>query len=422
MSELVLRDLYVVDVVSGRHGPAEIVVDVSRGIIGSIDPPGSHDGSTRPVVDCAGAYVLPGFVDAHAHLIYRDLRNTYEMDLLKSPAEAAVDAVYNAGLLLRAGFTTIRDMGSRANIGVIVRDAIARGDVPGPTVRAAGQVVSSAGGMGDMHPRHLFAENPYPSSLFALPASPWEARSVVRRQVSDQVDWIKIALSGTGVSARCAPERDGMSDEEFTAAVREASEQGVPVAVHAESVTATRRAVAQGVASIEHGIHIDAEMADEMRRKDMTLVPTLACYTCFGRDGLKHGRAPYIVETHQRVHGDHVRSVRTAALAGVRIAVGGDAGGAHFPQGSARREAVELCDEAGLSAADALRALTVNGAELLGMDGSIGSIAPGKRADLVFLDADPLADIHVLAAEESVRSVMQSGHFVPGGSIRPDQR
>jgi imidazolonepropionase-like amidohydrolase len=309
--------------------------------------PAPRDADT--VIDLHGGYVVPGLMDAHCHLIYRDVADPYDIELRKSVPEATLDAVVNARTVLAAGFTTIRDVGSRANIGVEVRNAIARGDVPGPQVHPAGRILSAPGGLADFHPSHIFEDRPYRYGLGEQVIGPHEARAAVRRQLKDGVDWIKVGVSGTGFNPLCPAERNGLSEDEFAAVMSEAKLQGVPVAAHAESAEAVRAAARHGAQTIEHGIYIDDESLELMLENNVTLSPTLSMYRAFALRGGELGIPQVIVDEHRRTHERHAQSVRAAFEAGVPIVAGGDAGLTHFPQGSCAEEAVSYVEIIGMS-------------------------------------------------------------------------
>jgi imidazolonepropionase-like amidohydrolase len=371
------------------------------------------------VIDLGRAFVMPGLIDAHCHLMYREVADPYDIELRKSIAEATLDAVANAGELLRAGFTTVRDVGSRGNIGVEIRKAITDGRIRGPRVLPAGQIISAPGGLGDLHPSHIFEDRGYPYSLAIQVVGPHQARAVVRRQIKDGVDWIKVGLSGTGFNPLCPAERNGLSEEEFDAVMAEARQQGIPVAVHAESAASVLAAARHAADSIEHGIYIGDEALELMVRNRVFLSPTLSMYRAFATRGSAMGIPQVIVDQHKRTHSHHVTSVRKAYEAGVPIVAGGDAGLTHFPQGSCADEARSYVELIGMTPAEALRTLTVNTARLLGLAEMIGTIDPGKTADLLILDVDPLADVTVLSDAAKRRFVIQSGQVVWSASSAP---
>jgi imidazolonepropionase-like amidohydrolase len=386
-----------------------LVIDGDRitGIGGDVTP---REDDT--VINLGGGFVIPGLMDAHCHLIYRDVADPYDIELRKSVPEATVDAVVNARTVLAAGFTTIRDVGSRANIGVEVRNAIERGDVPGPRVFPAGRILSAPGGLADFHPSHVFEERPYRYGLGVQVVGPYEARATVRRQLKDGVSWIKVGVSGTGFNPLCPAERNGLSEDEFAAVMSEAQLQGTPVAAHAESAEAVRAAARHGAQTIEHGIYIDDHSLELMLANGVTLSPTLSMYRAFAVRGAEMGIPRAIVDEHRRTHERHAESVRMAFEAGVAIVAGGDAGLTHFPQGSCAEEMASYVEIIGMTTRQALATLTVNVARLLGVDHEVGLVETGKVADLLLLREDPLSDPTVLARRSARLGVLQSGRLV----------
>lgn len=364
------------------------------------------------VLDLQGGYVIPGLMDAHCHLIYRDVADPYDIELRKSVPEATIDATVNAGILLRAGFTTVRDVGSRSNIGVEVRNAVNRGDIPGPSIHPAGQILSGPGGLADFHPSHVFEDRPYRYGLGVQVIGPDEARATIRRQLKDGVQWIKVGVSGTGFNPLCPAERNGLSEQEFSAVMSEAKFQGVPVAAHAESAESVRAAAFHGAQTIEHGIYIDDESLEMMVRNNVTLSPTLSMYRAFATRGGSMGIPTVIVDQHKRTHERHAQSIRMAFDAGVPIVAGGDAGLTHFPQGSCAEEVTSYIEVVGMSPREALSTITVNIARLLGVIDNVGTIAIGMRADLLALRDDPLVLPTSLADTERKLFVMRNGAMI----------
>jgi imidazolonepropionase-like amidohydrolase len=364
------------------------------------------------LIDLQGGYVIPGMMDAHCHLIYRDVADPYDIELRKSIPEATVDAVVNASVLLKAGFTTVRDVGSRGNIGVEVRNAVSRGDVPGPNIHPAGQILSGPGGLADFHPSHVFENRPYQHGLGVQVIGPDQARATIRRQLKDGVEWIKVGVSGTGFNPLCPAERNGLSEHEFAAVMSEAKYQGVPVAAHAESAGSVRAAAFHGAQTIEHGIYIDHESLEMMGTNNVTLSPTLSMYRAFATRGASMGIPSVIVDQHKRTHERHAQSVRMAFEAGIPIVAGGDAGLTHFPQGYCAEEVESYIEVIGMTPLQALCTITVNIARLLGVIDTVGTLEIGKRADLLALREDPLASPKILLDPECKILVMHNGVVV----------
>lgn len=398
---------------NGAGGWAEGNISVRGNKISAVGKQRSEiDRRPNEVIDAGGAFAIPGFCDAHCHLMYDGVADPVSIELTKPISAAAVGAVVNAGTVLDAGFTTVRDVGSRGGIGVAVRDEVRRGRIRGPRIFAAGRILTTPGGMADLQPSHVFERMPYPYGLGEIIVGPYEARAAVRRQIKDGVDWIKVAVSGTGFNPLCPAERAGMSAEELHAIVGEAKIQGVPVAAHAESAWAVRVAANAGVTTIEHALELDDAVVETLLNEGIAVCPTLAMYTAFVERGLEHGIPPEIVDLHRRSHDRHVASIRKAYEAGVRIITGGDAGLSHFPQGSCLQEAVRLVELIGMRSDEAIAAMTKNVAEVLGLQEELGSLEVDKIADIVLLRKDPIADIKTLEETGNVRLVVQEGRVV----------
>lgn len=365
------------------------------------------------VIDCSGRTVLPGLIDAHAHLVYHDVTDTYSIELAKSLEEATIDALENAALLLRLGFTGIRDVGARGKISIAVREAVAQGRMPGPRVKACKQIISVWGGLGDFHPTHIFGREQYRGALTEIITGPWEARNAVRQQVKDGVDWVKVEASGTGFSPLCPAERDTMSEEELRAVVDEATEKGRPVACHAESRRAIIKAARAGVRTIEHAIYLDDEGLQAVIDAGVAICPTLALYTAFAEKGLEFGIPREVVENHRRTHEHHVAAIRKAYEAGVTIIAGSDAGLANFPTGGGLEEICSYVELIGMTPAQALTTATRAAADVVGF-GDAGTLEPGKRADVLIIDGNPLENIRVMAEPGAVQAVIQGGALVSG--------
>jgi imidazolonepropionase-like amidohydrolase len=365
------------------------------------------------VADCTGRTILPGLVDAHAHLVYEGVRDSYTIELAKPLEEAAIDAALNAAKLLRMGFTSIRDVGTRGNIAVVVRDAVEAGRLPGPRIKASKQIISVWGGLGDFHPTHIFRREQYAAALTEIVTGPWEARNVVRQQVKDGVDWVKVEASGTGFNALCPAERDTMSFEELRAVVEEAEDKGKPVACHAESRRSIIKAAKAGVRTIEHAVFLDDKGTEAVLEAGAAICPTLGLYTAYAQKGLEFGIPVEIVTAHRRTHESHVAAIRKAYDSGATIIAGSDSGLTNFPQGGGLEEVCAYVEVIGMSEEEALLTATRNAARVIGFD-EAGTLEPGKFADLLVFAENPLERIRVLTEPEALEAVVQGGVVVAG--------
>lgn len=370
-----------------------------------------HDGER---VDLSGRTILPGLCDAHAHLVYAGVTDPYSIELSKALDAATVDAVANARRLLELGFTSARDVGTRGNIAVVVRDAVAAGVLAGPRLKASKQIISVWGGLGDFHPTHIFHRNQYQDALTEIITGPWEARNAVRQQVKDGVDWVKVEASGTGFNPLCPAERDTISMEELQAVCTEAADKGKPVACHAESRTSIIKAARAGVRTVEHAIYLDDEGLEALLENDVAVCPTLGLYTAFAWRGLEFGIPPEIVANHQRTNERHIAAIRKAHDAGVTIVAGSDSGLANFPQGGGLEEICTYVEKVGMTEAAALLTATRDATRVIGFGADAGTLEPGRFADLLVLRADPLRDIRVITDDTAREAVLQCGRVVAG--------
>jgi imidazolonepropionase-like amidohydrolase len=359
-----------------------------------------------PVRSLPRATLLPGFVDAHVHLVGRmlgegDWQNGAVRDL---PAEDVVRGVRNARVTLEAGFTTVRNVGAGEFGDVALRKAIEQGVVPGPRIVTAGHAVGISGGHCD---ENGFAPGIVPSDpLHGVADGPDEAVKAARLQMKFGAEVIKICATGGVLSEGDAPGVQQMSAEEIAAVVREAHLAGRKVAAHAHGSEGILEAVRAGVDSIEHGTLLDDAGIQGMKERGTFLVPTLSAarvtLELADRGVLTGERA-----AQARMMGPRMgQSLAKAARAGVKVALGTDAGVG--PHGQNAREFGYMV-EAGLTPMQAIVAGTRGGAELLGLLHEIGTVEKGKVADLVAVPGDPLADVHAL---EHPLLVVRAGRVV----------
>ena len=366
------------------------------------------------VVDLGDVTLLPGFIDAHTHIIGRTLGDPLnDLAVVKDYAGyAAIAGVANARNTLMAGFTSIRVVGTRNFDDMALRQAITDGRVPGPRMENAGNLIGITGGHCD--------ENGFRPGLIQYgPADgvadgPEQVRAAVRYQVKSGADVIKMCATGGVLSEGDAVGATQYTYEEMKALVDEATKLGRKVAAHAHGTEGIKLAVRAGVSSIEHGSFLDDEGARMMAQRGTFLVPTMMAGEAverFARNGVLTGlRAEKALAA-----GAAIRKAAKIAFANhVQIALGTDAG--VIPHGTNAREFVLMVEWAGMSPMAALNAGTLNGAKLLGWDAKVGSLAAGKLADIVAVPGDPLADIH---ATERVSFVMKGGVIYKGPGAEP---
>jgi len=346
-------------------------------------------------VDRSEDVVVPGFVDAHLHL--KGARSMDPMDWAAgTTAESAARAVADAGSLLDAGFTTIRDVGSDVAIGV--RNAIDAGEFDGPRVYTSGRSISQTGGHGDLHmlPREWVKDG---AGISTLADGEDECRRVARERHRDGADLLKIMTTGGVLSEKDSPTEAQFTDEEVAALVEEAHRVGMPVASHAQGAAGVKRALENGVDTIEHGFHLDEECLDRMLETDATFVPTLAIMYRIVTEGEDHGVPEHGLRKARAAREAHFDAVRRAKEAGVPIAAGTDFIGPDLvPHGENALELELLVEEVGFSPDEAIAAATRIAGRTIPDD--VGGLAPGNYADFLVLGGDPRDDIgHVYDVE-----------------------
>ena len=382
----------------------EQVVRVENGTILSVTPRGSGE---QVDIDLGDVTLLPGLIDAHVHLVGGEEQTPYE-DLKQTAVRAAIEGVANARKTLLAGFTTVRDLGSRDFADVALRDAIATGRVPGPRMLVAVKSLSSTGGHGD--------ENELPDDIRverykALADGPDAIRQKVRENVKYGADWIKLLATGGVMSAGTDPTMADYTEEEIRAAVAAATDKRRDVAVHAHGSEGIKRAIRAGVRSIEHASMLDDEAIRLAREHGTWLVMNPYTNRYMLDRGAAGGYEPYQLEKAEQVLEMKMASLRKAVAAGLKLAYGTDAGvQVHGLNG--RQLAMYV--DAGMSPLQAIRSATIVDAELLRMEGRIGTLRPGAWADIIAVQGDPLADVRAL---EAPVWIMKAG-VVASGSER----
>ena len=354
------------------------------------------------VLDLGDRTLLPGLIDCHTHLLMP--AGLGELGYLKRTKGAMVlDGVVNARKVLEAGFTTVRDVGASAGFGdVALRDAIARGDIPGPRLLVAGPALSITGGHGDLNgfPPHLHTDDEH------IVDSPDAGRHAVREWHKRGVNLIKLHATGGVLSNHDDPGAPSFSQPEFKAIVEEANRRGMDVCAHAHGDAGILEATLAGVRSIEHGSLLGSATAKEMKARGTFLVPTL-----YALESILLPGNPYKFPEGSLAKARTILPLRRAGFkvaldAGIPIAYGTDIGVfEHAQVASDFRYLVSY----GMTSLQALRSATLVAADLLRLGKEIGSLEPGHRADIIAVDGDPLKDITTL---ERVRFVMKDGKTV----------
>ncbi len=389
---------------SGRDPVRNAVVVVDGQDIVAVNTDGSMPRDCQ-VIDASGMTVMPGMIDCHVHLTSNPPK-TMEQRLGTPFSLSVAEALANAKKTLDAGFTTVRDAGGTPRG---VKMAIEQGLFPGPKMRIAVSAISQTGGHGDSTMvngvRIRVPNSELPENLVDGPEG---ARKTTREILRAGADQIKIMTSGGVLSPNDEPGAAGMTREEIAAVVYEAHAAHKTVMSHAQATQGILNAVLEGVESIEHGIYLDERVVAEMKARGTFLVPTLIAPVWVLRLAERNpGSMPsYAVRKTNEVLEAHQASFRFAVEQGVRIAMGTDMGvGPHGPNA----EELAFMVEHGMTPMQAIVATTSSAAECSRVSKTTGSIEVGKRADILIVDGDPLADIAILQDATKLRVIMKDG-------------
>lgn len=384
----------VVDVDSGRE-TADATVLIENGRIVRVGPQASIAvPAGAKVVPVRGKWLVPGLMNMHVHLGLRLPGAAGAALVDETDPQEVLRMAGNARKSLLSGVTTIRCVGEDHGTDFALRAAIDRGEVIGPRMKTAGEIIVPTGGHGS-----------------------WEAdgpagmAKAVREQIKRGADWIKIAISGGIADARGSISAAPMTDEEMSTLIEVAHRNGIPVTAHNGSVAAAQQALRFGINGFEHGYHLDVATLQAMKAKGVWLVPTIVVSQPGAREFYKKIGAPdWYLARVDSTGKDHWEMLRNAIRLGVRIALGTDQF-PYEPNGgtTATIAEAELYQKAGMTPLQALQAATIKPAEMLKMEEDVGRIAPGRYADIVALKADPLKDI---AALRTLDFVMKGGAVV----------
>lgn len=386
----------LIDTETGRVLDHQTII-VRDGLVESVGPSVTAPAEAK-VVDLSDYTVLPGLIDMHTHLTIDPNAKDPLTELGHTAAERAFGALPNARKVLMAGFTTVRDLGSyRALVDVALRDAINRGDVVGPRMYVVGAYITITGGAGAV--TGFAPDLTLPWDLrFGNANSPTEVRERIRALASQRVDAIKLFATGAVLTHNSNPQAREATREELDAAADEAKNFGFRLAVHGHGPEGIKNAVRAGANSIEHGTLMDDEGRALMKQHGTYLVPTLEVFDCTG-----DGYPAEFVEKGKKISATAKQNFRKAVAAGVKIAFGTDIGVCPF--GYNAREFTHMVDN-GMAPMAAIQSATMAAADLLGHADQLGSIRPGKLADIIAVRGDPVANVRIL---EDVRFVMKQG-------------
>ncbi len=393
----------VIDVAAGRALTNQLIrIEDDR--IASIGPYARPaDGA---VIDWSGKTVLPGLIDMHTHLV-GDIQSAGVADpLLTSGAQDALIGASNAKKTLRAGFTTVRDVGSwRAFTDIALRDAIDNGYVDGPRMAVSGGYFTIPGGGGAITGLADDIKLP-PDYEAGIVRGPEDARQKARAFLQHRVDFLKMIATGAVLTVGTDPGMPELSEDEMRAIVDEAKKHGKKVTAHAHGAQGAKSAIRAGVQSIEHGSLLDDEALSMMKKRGVYLVADIYNGDYIDEIGTRDGWPAETLQKNRDTTDTQREVFRKAVRMGVKIAYGTDSG--VYPHGDNAKQLPYMV-KYGMTPMQAMQAATINAAALLGWENDVGAIRAGAYADMIAIDGDPLADINALGGE---KIVMKGGEIV----------
>jgi len=365
-------------------------------------------------MNISGMTVLPGLIDSHLHLCHSDERtqDTVKRALgrfITWPSSYALIAYVNAMKCLEAGFTTVRDVGFQGDSIYALKDAISSGWLKGPRIKAGGTITATMGHFDENWPVTL----PRASGKYVVDGAD-NIRKAVRERAREGADLIKTAVSDSWSSKRSRSWWRNYTLEELQALVDEAHAFDMPVSAHAyDAEPSVKNAVLAGVDNIDHGLFLNDSVVKLMKERGTTMVPTLSVIKKIYLEGSKHEHAiPNIEQRRKEVWEAHIRSVKMALDAGVKVGAGTDAGTGYGLAGNNALELEILVEDIGMKPMNAIMAATKVNSEIMKMDKDVGTLEVGKMADLIIVDGDPLKDVKILQDKARIKMVMIGGEPV----------
>ncbi len=368
-------------------------------------------------IDANGGTILPGLIESHFHPTYFNVAALEDLDI-KYPVEyVTLLAAANAKLALECGYTAARSGGSLFNIDVWMKKGIEKDMLPGPRLASSGREICGVGGLMDWNPdfRKIGMEG-----LVLLVNGPEEARAAVRKLVKDGIEWVKTYPTGDAA----APDVNDhhtlcMTFEEMHAVVTTAHNHNLKVTGHCRATAGIKNALRAGYDTLEHGTFMDDEALDMLLERDVPVVPGLYFELASVERGAEIGLGQRVIDGHQETLEGGAESCRKILAAGGRLGMGGDYGFAWNPHGDYAKELTFFVNYVGLKPLEVLKCATRTGAEILGRQHELGTLEPGKLADVLVVDGDPIADISILEDRKRFIAVMQGGIVKAGRLLQP---
>jgi imidazolonepropionase-like amidohydrolase len=363
-------------------------------------------------LDAKGGTILPGLIEAHFHATYFNVAELADLDI-KYPVEyITLLAAANSQLLLECGYTAARSGGCLHNIDVWMKKAIEEDIITGPRLAASGREICGVGGLMDWNPE--FRKIGMEGLVFLINGAD-EGRGAVRKLVKDGVEWVKTYPTGDAA----APDTNDhhtlcMTFDEMHAVVQEAHNHRMKVTGHCRATEGIKNALRAGYDTLEHGTFMDDEALQMLLERDVPVVPGLYFEQASVVNGPAVGMPQAVIDGHQETLEGGAESYRKIIQAGGRLGMGGDFGFAWNPHGDYAKELSFMVSYVGLPVLEVLKAATLHGAQILGREQELGSLHPGKLADVLVVDGDVPADITLLECREKFLAVIQGG-FIKAG-------
>jgi imidazolonepropionase-like amidohydrolase len=414
LSRVYFKNAFIIDGTGSDPVRGGLLVEGERiAQVGKVYP--EPRGGDLTVIDLAGRTLMPGMILAHVHLSYNHVKDLQDLDLTQPPEVSTIAAVCNARTMLDCGFTSGLSAGALHMVDIHIRNAINAGKIPGPRLLAAGRDICQTGGMLDWNPTWLKLGM---EGLGVFVDDPWAVRKAVRQMVKDGADMIKMYITGEGLLLECQQTELTCTQEEIDAMVEEAHRRNRLCSVHARSAQSCKMAAKAGVDLIDHATFIDDETLDIIAEAGCFVAPGLD-YIVSTLDYAKAGGFPWLGSYQNFREKTHYEEELEAALVnvkkmherGIKVLIGSDFGFRWCPHGTYGREFTHLVKLAGYKPMDAIVAGTRLGAQAMRMEDKIGTLQPGKYADLIVLDGNPLEEITLLEDKRNITHVMKGGEF-----------
>ena len=405
LSSTIIYSSAFIDVINGKIVSNTSIV-IENNIITSINSGYISATKTDTLIDLRGKTLMPGFMDMHVHF-GGEYQSKAKRPIKVERETEAILATAHALTTLKAGFTTVRQVGDSGLVAISLRDAINSGHVKGPRIFTSGKSIATTGGHADPTNGRSSDEYEYPVAEDGVINGPYDAYTAVRQRYKDGADGIKLTVTGGVLSVAKSGDNPQFTFEEVDAVVKAAKDYGMWVAVHAHGAQGMKRAVLAGVDSVEHGTFMTDEVMDLMIERGTYYVPTISAGEFVAEKSKIDNYFPEIVRPKAASVGPQIGATFGKAYnKGVKIAFGTDAG--VQPHGTNWMEFVFMV-QYGMPNIEAIQSSTIETARFLDIDDKLGSIEVGKIADLVAVNGNPIKDIKVM---EFVEFVMKDGEVI----------